>query len=97
MFSELFHISCNKYEKYGPCEQDWLEIKENSNLFFQNGPRYCCRNPPNVTVSVDNEMLVLFRSNSGNLDSNGFRAVYEFIGESICLILYSINESLLNI
>lgn len=79
-FSDLFHVSCNKYEKKGPCEQDWLEIRENSKYFFQGGHRYCCRHAPNTTVSHDNEMVVLFRSNSGNLDSNGFRASYEIIG-----------------
>jgi hypothetical protein len=27
-------------DMYGPCDEDWLEIRENSKRFFLGGPRY---------------------------------------------------------
>lgn len=38
-FSNLFSTSCDMYATYGPCDQDWLEIREDSKTFYQGGPR----------------------------------------------------------
>ena len=81
--SKIFSTTCDTFATYGPCDQDWLEIRDNSNYFFQGGPRYCCSQGPNMTVSFDNEMVVLFKSTVGNVNSNGFRAYYDFISRKI--------------
>ncbi len=38
-FSSLFSATCDIHSLYGPCDQDWLEIRENSTRFFEGGPR----------------------------------------------------------
>ena len=38
-FSKLFLISCDKYSTFGPCDKDWLEVKEDPKFFFKGGPR----------------------------------------------------------
>ncbi len=47
------------------------------------GPRYCCNTSPETTISSDNEMLILFRSTEPNINSSGFKALYEIIGNKI--------------
>ena len=81
-YSKLFSISCDEYSQEGPCDQDWLEIRDTvPNLIQMGGPRYCCNSgPTNIEKSIGNEVLVLFRSTLNNLNSNGFRAIYEIIG-----------------
>ena len=37
--SNQFKVSCDYYATYGPCDQDWLEIRNKINAFELGGPR----------------------------------------------------------
>ena len=42
--------------------------------------RYCCSESPEDFLSADNQVLILFRSTSTNINSAGFKVSYQFIG-----------------
>jgi hypothetical protein len=81
-FERPFYINCDTSKvEYGPCDNDWLELKTDMNVIYMGGPRYCCNiGPPNPVISKDNEILVLFRSTIDNNNSSvGFKANFDFI------------------
>jgi CUB domain len=90
-FVQTFKVTCDYYATYGPCDQDWLEVRTKKAEFDLGGPRFCCNiiNPA-VFESDSNEMLVLFYSTRNNVDSTGFIANYEFISSKCRFISWFI-------
>jgi len=49
----LFSTSCDEFAQEGPCDQDWLEIRDNTeDLISMGGPRYCCNVGPGMIDSL---------------------------------------------